>query len=253
MGYPGKKEKIVATIEARMTSSRLPGKVLLPLAGKPALELMIERLKHSKYLDGICVATTTNKEDDVIVELAKKLDVSFFRGSEDDVLGRVLGAAGDMRADLIVELTGDCPFADPELVDRGIEEFFMHDVDYASNTIPLSYPEGFDVQVFPTSVLADVDRLTDAPIDRVHVSFYIYTHPEKYRCHGWVADADSQGAAFRMTLDERDDYRALNMVAEALLPQTLNFSAREVVQYLRAHPEVAAQNAHVRQKEAYEL
>lgn len=251
--YKNQHKHIVATIEARMTSSRLPGKVLLPIAGKPALQMLIERLKRSTYLDGICVATTVNVADDPIATLAEELGVSVFRGSETDVLGRVLGAARSRTADIIVEITGDCPFVDPLLVDRAIEEFFAHDVDYASNTIHSTYANGFDVQVFPTSVLAEVDALTQDPVDRTHVSYYIYMHPEKYTLHNWVAGAESHGPEFRMTLDEDADYRALLKVADALLPVDPNFSAKEVTQYLRTHPEVVALNSNIRQKEAYEL
>ena len=236
-----------------MTSSRLPGKVLLPIAGIPALQMLIERLKRSKYLDEICIATTINKQDDPVVALAQKLDVGHFRGSELDVLGRVLGAAHHMKADIIVEITGDCPFVDPLLVDRAVEEFFTHDVDYASNTITSTYANGFDIQVYPTSVLAEVDTLTQDPIDRTHVSYYIYMHQDKYRCFNWEADAESYGPELRMTLDEDSDYKALITVAEALLPTKPNFSAKDVTQYLRAHPEVIAINANVRQKEANEL
>ena len=251
--YNGNNRRIVATIEARMTSSRLPGKVLLPIAGKPALQMLIERLKRSTHLDGICIATTVNTADDPIVSLAEKLGVAYFRGSETDVLGRVLGAARAQTADIVVEITGDCPFVDPLLVDRAIEEFFAHDVDYASNTINATYANGFDVQVFPTSVLSEVDVLTQDPVDRTHVSYYIYMHPEKYRLHNWVADKESFGPELRMTLDEQTDYEALSRVAKALLPEKPDFSAKDVTQYLRAHPEVVALNVNIRQKEAYEL
>jgi spore coat polysaccharide biosynthesis protein SpsF len=235
-----------------MTSSRLPGKVLLPIAGKPALAMLIERLKRSRYLDAICVATTTNKDDDQIVALATDVHVGYFRGSESDVLGRVLGAAESMHADILVELTGDCPFVDPLLVDRGIDEFFTHDVDYASNTLIATYANGFDVQVFPTKVLREVASLTADPTDRTHVSYYIYTHPQKYRCYNWEADKESYGPELRMTLDEDSDYKALITVAEALLPTNPGFSAKDVTQYLRAHPDVIAMNKNVRQKEVHE-
>lgn len=253
MTYKARKERITATIEARMTSSRLPGKVLLPILGVPALELIVGRLKKSRYLDSICIAMTTNADDDAIEALAQRLKVGVFRGSESDVLGRVLGAACASKADTIVEITGDCPFVDPGLVDRGIEEFFTHDVDYASNTIEPTYPNGFDVQVFPTKVLAEVSEITDDPVDRTHVSYYIYMHPEKYRCLNWVAQPENRAPEFRMTLDEESDYMALTAVAEALAPQKPLFTAEDVVQYLRAHPETVAINANVRQKEAYEL
>ena len=250
--YANRPEKIVATIEARMTSSRLPGKVLLPIGGVPALEFMSRRLKRSSYLDAICVATTTNAQDDVLFALAERLGVAYFRGSEEDVLGRVLAAARAAKADVIVELTGDCPFADPELVDRGIEELFSHDVDYASNTLTPTYPNGFDVQMFPLAILAEVAGLTNDPVDRAHASYYIYMHPEKYRCYNWKSDAASFGPELRVTLDEDADYRALHDIARSM-PDPLTATAGDIVGYLRAHPEVVALNAHVRQKEAHEL
>jgi len=251
--YKNQNKKIVAIIEARMTSTRLPGKVLLPIGGVPALELIIRRLKRSRYLDAICVATTVNPADDALMAAAEKLGATAFRGSESDVLGRVLGAAKSAHADIIVEITGDCPFADPGLVDRSIEEFFAREVDYASNTITATYPNGFDVQVFPTAVLAEVAGLTGDPIDRTHVSYYIYTHPENYRCYNWEADAESFGPELRVTLDEDADYQVLERVAQALKPLGDTFSARDVVQFLREHPDIAAINAEVRQKEAHEL
>ncbi len=254
--YNARSEKIVATIEARMTSSRLPGKVLLPLAGIPALELLITRLKRSKYLDEICVATTTNTSDDALVLLAERLGVKSFRGSESDVLGRVLGAAQSVGGDIIVEITADCPFMDPAIVDRGVEEFFTRGVDYVGNTTDsehLTYPNGLDVQVFPTRVLAEVDALTKDPIDRTHVSYYIFTHKERYNCYNYEAEADIFAPEIRITLDEDDDYRVLCAIADALYPVDPNFTAKDIMNFLRTHPEVVAINSKVRQKEVHEL
>ena len=253
MSYPGKKERIIATVEARMTSSRLPGKVMLPLAGMPALELLVRRLQKSKYLDGICIATTVNAADDEIDALAKRLGVAVFRGSETDVLGRVLAAAKAERAGIIVEITGDCPFVDPGLVDRGIEEFFSRDVDYVSNMQKQTFADGFDVQVFRTQTLADVDRATNDKIDRAHVSYYIYTHPERFRLYNIEASPELQAPGVRLMVDEENDYRALSSLAEVFGPRIVEASAAEITACLRLHPEVVAMNSQVRQKEAYEL
>lgn len=250
--YPGHSEKIVATIEARMASSRLPGKVLLPLADKPALERLIERLKRSKYLDGIVVATTDKPGDDAIEALARQLGVNCFRGSEDDVLGRVLGAAQSVQADLICEITGDCPLLDWRVVDRGVEEFFVEPLDYAANCLSQSYPLGFETQVFPTKVLAEVDQLTQDPIDRTHVSYYIYMHPERYRFKNWTANAEAHAPDMRVTLDEAEDLKLIDLVFRELLPTKPDFSAEDVVTLLKQKPEWLAINEHVRQKQAQE-
>lgn len=235
-----------------MRSTRLPGKVLLPLVGKPALERMIERVKKSKYVDEIVVATTIHPADDLIVSLTKEIGVPFFRGSEEDVLSRVLGAAESVQGDIIVELTGDCPLMDWRLVDRGIEEFFNDNYDYASNTINPTFPNGFDVQVFPTKILAEVAKLTQDPIDRVHVSYYIYTHPKRFKLHNWVADKDDVGPELRVTLDEQADYDLLKVIYEELYFKDNDFSAVDVVALLRKRPDLVELNKYVKQKEVSE-
>ncbi|MFH1077807.1 MAG: glycosyltransferase family protein [Patescibacteria group bacterium] len=245
-------ERIIATIEARMSSSRLPGKVLLPLGGAPALERLIERLKRSAYLDDVVVATTVNSADDAIVQAAERAGAKWFRGSEEDVLGRVLGAAQAHAADLIVEITGDCPLMDHRVVDCGIEEFFGRDVDYAANCLTQSYPLGFEVQVFPTRVLAEVDRKTQDPIDRTHVSYYIYMHPDEYRSYNWTAEPECHAPHIRVTLDEPDDYALIGEVFGRLHGETPDFGASHVVRLLAEHPDLADMNRDVRQKHAEE-
>src|SRR3954464_13192916 len=199
-------ERVVATIEARMTSSRLPGKVLLPALGKPLLELMVERLKRCRHLDAIVIATTEDASSDPLEELASRLGIGCFRGSEDDVLARVLGAAQAYDAELIVETTGDCPLIDPATVDLVISRFHEAGVDYCANNLERTYPRGMDAQAFPTAVLAEVASLTDDPSDREHVSLYIYEHPERYRLRN-VASDRPESAELRLTVDTAEDYK----------------------------------------------
>src|SRR3954452_5685494 len=239
-------ERVVATIEARMTSSRLPGKVLLPALGKPLLELMVERLRRCEHLDAIVIATTRDASSDPLEELAKRLGIGCFRGSEDDVLARVLGAAQAYEADVIVELTGDCPLIDPALVDDVIERYLEGGSDYTANVLEKSYPLGFAVQVFPTKVLAEVAEATDDPADREHVSLYIYEHPERYRLRSVVSD-HPESAALRLTVDTADDYELVKTVFEELpgdfgLPEILDLFARK--------PELKAVNQHIEQRRA---
>lgn len=250
--YQNNGQKIVATVEVRMTSSRLPGKVLLPLAGKPALERLIERLKRSKYIDEIVVATTVNDADQSIVELAQKLGVSCFRGSEDDVLSRVLGAAQSVNGDIICEVTGDCPALDYRLIDQGIEDFFTHDVHYVGNVYPSTYPIGFDVQVFPTKVLEEVNRLTQDPLDHTHVSYYIYMHPDRFKVRMWKSEGEYNWPELRVTLDEKADYEFVNAIFEKLIPENEDFSALDVIHLLKKEPQLLEINKHVRQKDLSE-
>jgi len=247
--YKNNGKKIVATIEARMTSTRLPGKVLLPLAGKPALGQMVKRVKKAKYLDEIVIATTINKTDESIVELARQIGVKFFRGSEEDVLGRVLGAAQSVGADIIVELTGDCPLMDPGLIDRGIEEFFSGNFDCAANVIRRSFPDGFDVQVFPVLLLAQIDKLSNDPLDREHVSYYIYRNEGKYRINHWLSEDEYYWPELRVTLDEKDDYILLNNIFKKLMPVNENFNYMDVINFLRKNPELLEINKNAKAKQ----
>lgn len=247
--YAESNQKIVATIEARMTSSRLPGKVLLPLAGKPALERIVERIRRSHYVDDIVIATTINNEDQPIIDLCQKIRCSYFRGSEEDVLSRVLGAAKSVNGDTIVEITGDCPLIDHRHIDRMIELFYSGEYDYVNMK---KFPIGFGVQVFPTEVLDRINKLTDDSIDRVHVSYYIYTHPETFRLFHWYAEGGMNWPEGRVTLDEKSDYELLNAIVEELYPKNEDFSAEDVVRLLKSRPDLVAINAEVRQKKIQE-
>jgi spore coat polysaccharide biosynthesis protein SpsF len=241
--------RTVCTIEARMTSSRLPGKVLLEAAGKPLLEHMIERLRRARGLEAIVIATTAEASSDPIAELADRLGVGCFRGSEHDVLARVLGAADDHGADVIVETSGDCPLIDPEVVDRVLDRFLDGGVDYCSNTLERTYPRGMDVQVFPTAVLAEVAGLTDDPADREHVSLYIYEHPERYRLRSVVSERP-ETAEVRLTVDMPEDYALIREIFEVLYPRDPAFGLDAILALLDERPELAALNRHVGQKPA---
>lgn len=231
--------KIVASIEARMTSSRLPGKVLMPAAGKPLLQWMIERIRASTLVDDIVVATTINKADDPIVELCERLGVRAYRGSEFDVLERVLNAHQAAGSDVIVELTGDCPLVDPRVIDRIIREYMAGEEDYVSNSHVRSYPDGFDVQVFARSLLEEVARKTVDSQDREHVSLYIYRSGE-YRLKAVVAEAGIRWPELRLTLDNEGDYRVLREIFESPELKDSNIGVEEVVQFIRHHPELLA-------------
>jgi spore coat polysaccharide biosynthesis protein SpsF len=239
-------ERVVATIEARMTSSRLPGKVLLPARDKPLLELMVERLRRCRHLDEIVIATTEDASSDPLEELSKRLGIGCFRGSEDDVLARVLGAAEAYDADLIVELTGDCPLIDPALVDQVIERHREGGADYTANLLEKSYPLGFAVQVFPTRVLAEVASLTDDPADREHVSLYIYEHPERYRLRS-VVSGHPESAELRLTVDTPEDYELVKTVFEEL-PE--GFGLQDILDLFARKPELKDINQHIEQRKA---
>jgi spore coat polysaccharide biosynthesis protein SpsF len=240
--------RIVATIEARMTSSRLPGKVLKTAIAKPMLELMVERLKRVPSLDGIVIATTINDTDDPIVELANRLGVGCYRGSEDDVLLRVLDAARFNNIDIIVQTTGDCPLIDPSLVEDCILDYLQGGADYVSNRLPRSFPIGMDTQVFATSVLAEIDERCKGADDREHVSLAIYTEPTPYRLRHLTAPAHLTNPNLALTLDTAEDFLVIAEIFEALYPDNPNFDLADILEYLHANPKVATHNAHIQRK-----
>ncbi|MEA3458493.1 MAG: glycosyltransferase family protein [Candidatus Thermoplasmatota archaeon] len=241
--------KIVGIIEARMGSSRLPGKVLLPLGDKPVLERLIERVSRSRYLNTIIVATTEKDADQPIVGLCERIGVSCFRGSEDDVLDRVLKAAKSVDADIICELMGDSPLLDPILIDNTITAHLAGGYDYTSNFFPENtFPMGFAVQVFPVSVLEKAAKLTQNPIDRVHVSCFIYHNPKLFTLQGVCANLHTYAPDLRLSLDTGSDYEIICKVFNALYKENTCFLAQDVVAYLRTHPELCFINKDVRQK-----
>jgi spore coat polysaccharide biosynthesis protein SpsF len=220
-----------------MTSSRMPGKVLKPILGRPMLALLVERLQRARTLDGICIATTDRVTDAPIEALARELGVGCWRGSEHDVLARVLDAAHSARADVIVEITADCPLIDPEIVDQLVETYLANDYDYVANILKRTYPDGLDTQVFSTRTLEQVAALTDDPSDREHVSVYIYTHPERFKLHNIESSLPERYWDIRLTVDKPEDFERIRNIYEALFPSKPAFALRDVIALLDVRPE----------------
>jgi spore coat polysaccharide biosynthesis protein SpsF len=238
----------VATIEARMTSSRLPGKVLLEANGKPLLGHLVQRLKAVPSIDEICLATTTNFTDDVLVDFASKEKISVYRGSETDVLSRVVGAAESVGANVIVEITGDCPILDPEIVEQAIRIYHCNNHDYVSNVKVLSWPVGMDVQIFSLSTLKRSQSMTSDPLDQEHVASHIRRHPELFSHLNIVAPASMHWPELGLTLDERDDYLLIKTIIEYFGDDNPLFSCQDILDTLRSHPDWIAINDHVVRK-----
>jgi len=240
--------KIVATIEARMTSSRLPGKPLLTAAGAPMLEHLVRRLKAVPSIDAIVLATTVNAADAPLVELASRLGISVFRGDEDDVMQRVIDAAASAGADVVVEITGDCPIIDPEVVEQTIRMFKAHHADYVSNAHVRSYPDGMDTQVFTLDTLKRSAQMTDDPLDHEHVTLHIRNHPEVFTHVHLVAPPEIYWPELGLTLDERSDYELLKKIIEHFDAHNPLFSCLDAVRFLRQFPEFAEINKDVARK-----
>ena len=239
--------KIVATIEARMTSSRLPGKVLMKVLDKPILHYLVSRLKQVKLLDDIVLATTINSQDDILVAFAHKENIKCYRGSEDDVMSRVVDAAISVDADLIVEITGDCPIIDPDIIEQAIQTYINNKVDYVSNSNVQSYPVGMDVQVFSLNILKKSLNMTDDILDREHVTLHIRNHPELFSHLNLIAPKKLWWPELGLTLDEKLDFELLKEIIEHF-SDNIFFSCYEAIELLRARPDLLSINQTVKRK-----
>jgi len=236
--------RCVIVVQARMGSTRLPGKVLADLAGKPMLTQQLIRLKQCTAVDDIVVATTVEYHDDRVVEVARKGGVSWFRGSEDDVLSRYVGAAHAARAEVIVRVTADCPLIDPAVTDRVICELLDHSecCDYACNVLPRTYPRGLDTEVLFLDTLDRANRLAVARSDREHVTPIIYAGMPNLFLRRSVAAANND-ADLRWTVDTPEDLRLVRVLYDALGLAEQVLPYEEVVRYVRAQRGLTEINA----------
>jgi spore coat polysaccharide biosynthesis protein SpsF len=237
--------RTVAIIQARMGSTRLPGKVLAELGGTTMLAQVVRRLRDAARVDDVVIATSLGSDDDDVAAAAIRLGTGLHRGSADDVLARYLGAAREFRADVVLRITSDCPLLDPGVVDRVIEAL-GDDVDYASNTHDRSFPRGLDSEALHRDTLERIARLGTSPAAREHVTAFVMEQPALFRIAQVAAACDDSD--LRWTVDTADDlamvrglYKALDLAA-AVRPY------RDVVAAVRARPELTEVNAHIRQK-----
>jgi spore coat polysaccharide biosynthesis protein SpsF len=236
--------RTVAVVQARTTSTRLPGKVLMDLAGRPVLARVLERVAAAPGIDEVVVATTVNDTDDPVVALTRRLGHRWFRGSEHDVLGRYVGAAREADADAVVRVTADCPLLDPAVVGLVVAELVRHrpSCDYAGNAVVRSYPRGLDAEALFRDVLERVDRFAVRPEEREHVTMAVYaSYPELFRRRDVVAAQDDSD--LRWTVDHPVDLEVVRAAYEALGLGDALLPYLEVVAWFRDHPEVAGRNA----------
>ncbi len=234
----------VIIVQARMTSTRLPGKVLMDLVGHPMLAQQLRRLKRCIAAEEIILATTTNATDDPVVELARQEEVGWFRGSEHDVLSRYVGAAREQRADVVVRVTADCPLIDPEVLDRVVNELTNHRsvCDYASNVEERTFPRGLDVEAFFFDTLLRADRMSCSALTREHVTVAIRAeHPELFARRS-VTDSRI-GSDLRWTVDTPADLQLIRTLYKDLGLEARLLNYGEILAYVRAHPELTQINA----------
>lgn len=240
--------KVVAIIQARMGSTRLPGKILKKVMDKTLLEYQLERVQQSTLIDEIIVATTEKEHDQAIVKLCVHLGQKVYRGSENDVLSRYYEAAVQSKADVVVRLTSDCPLIDPKVIDGVIKLYLERraDIDYASNTLERTYPRGMDTEVFSYEALQKAHEQASLERDREHVTAFIYTNPSEFQLANLTCE-QSLGS-HRWTVDTEEDFELIKRILEYLYPNNPQFTMRDVLDLLKMNPTWVDINAHIEQK-----
>ncbi len=242
--------KTVLIIQARMQSSRLPGKVLLPLGGRPMLEWVITRAEHSKVIDSCMVATTSDAADDPIEQWCHAMDVSVYRGSQFDVLDRYYQAAKSAGADVIIRVTADCPLIDPELIDQLFAFYQKEQADFAANRLPppwhRTYPIGLDAEIVSMDMLTQAWEKAEEKFEREHVMPWFYDTPG--RCKVAILDNPEDYGMHRWTVDTPEDYAMMQALFDKLESPKIA-SWLDVLQVIRENPELEMINASSHAKE----
>jgi len=239
--------RILALVQARTSSTRLPGKVLMPILGRPMLALHLERLKRCTTFTNLVVATSNDPSDDALAELCTSEGVDCFRGSLADVLDRFVHAARPFSPDIVVRLTGDCPLADPKLIDDIVFRFVKSDFDYLSNCAPATFPDGLDVEVMRFRDLEIAAREAVLPSHREHVTPFIRKQPERFEVSNYFSEIDR--SFMRWTVDEPEDFEFVKRVYERLYPAIPAFTTDDVFALLALEPELASINSRFERNE----
>jgi len=241
--------RFLGIIQARVGSTRLPRKVLKKVEGKTILEHVINRVKAAKNLDDIIVATTIKKEDLEIVKLCAQQGISVFCGSEDDVLDRYYQAARLFKAESIVRITSDCSLIDPKIIDNVIDLYLKENADYATNTMPETFPDGEDVEVFSFNALRIAWKNAKLASEREHVTPYIRNNPDIFKIVNLKCKPSL--ATKRWTLDEPEDFEFIKIIYKNLYPRNPLFGMKEILDFLKEHPEVERVNKGIIRNEGY--
>lgn len=233
---------ILAIVQARVSSSRLPGKVLRPFMGRAMILCELERLARSARIDQIVLATSEDERDDPLAETVRDAGFAVFRGSLGDVLGRYEACAKAFGAAHVVRITGDCPLIDPAIVDAVIDRHLSEGNDYTSNTLgEATYPDGLDTEVMRYAALERAYREAQLPSEREHVTQYLIKHPELFKQGGLRYAGESLGH-LRWTVDEPEDFRFVESVYERLYPERKDFAMRDILGLLEKQPDLTHLN-----------
>ena len=226
----------VAILQARMSSSRLPGKVMMPINGEPMIYRQIERIRQASTIDEVIVATSTDPSDDSLVEFLLDKGIEVFRGSLNDVLSRFSEIQKVIKSTAIIRLTGDCPLVMPELIDRMMAKFYDTNVDYLSNTLEPTYPDGLDVEIIRPSVFGKLAALDLNDAEREHVTLGIYSRPEIFVLENFRCDEDLSQR--RWTIDYLEDLVFVRRVFNQFMGRESTFTFEDIMLFLANEPDL---------------
>ena len=242
------RKKITVIVQARTGSKRLPKKILKKILNKPMIWYVLKRIKKIKRIEQIVIATTIEREDDVIIKIVKENKISLFRGESSDVLDRFYNCAKKFDADPIIRITSDCPLIDPFLVDEILEFYLNHNFDYVSNTIEPTYPDGLDVEIFSFKTLENAAMNAKMKSEREHVSSHIKNHPKKFSLHNFRNEEDF--SIHRWTVDEKEDLVFVRKIYNKMKPKII-FRYQDVLQILSDFPDLLKINKNFKRNEGY--
>ncbi len=225
---------VTAVIQARMSSTRLPGKVLLELSGAPMLQRQLERVQRAHSITNIVVATSTDTSDDPIADLCAELGVDCYRGDLSDVLGRFIGVLEEFPSDLVVRITADCPLISPITIDSIVQAFIGSDCDYLSNTLEPTFPDGVDIEVMTSQALIEIGAISSDPMEREHVTLGIYRRPDHFSVDNFFGDRDI--SHHRWTVDSPEDFDFITWVYASLFKENHQFDTDDVLALLEEYP-----------------
>ena len=252
---------IVAIVQARMGSTRLPGKVLKPIMGKPMLWYLVQRIKQTEHVDKVVIATSEEKNNDVIRDFCKQYSIDCFSGSEEDVLDRFYRAAKQFDADVVIRITGDCPLLDPGLIGGMLDEFISgNKYDYYSVACGAGvstkefnghrYPDGLDAEIFKFSILEEAWNEAKEKLEREHVTPFIWRKKERFRLG--TKKSQNDYSLMRWTVDNQEDFEVVEEIYKELYPKKPNFGLEDILEFFNSHSELQDKNKHFIGDEGYD-
>lgn len=243
------RKKVACIIQARMGSSRLPGKVLKNLCGKPMIEHIYLRAKNAEMIDEVVIATTSSKEDDILCDFLEQKNIKYYRGSEEDVLGRYVAVAKRIKADVIVRITGDCPLIDNNLINNIVKMFLELDYDYMSPKSEYGLIRGLDTEIFTMDALEKANALAKDKNSREHVTLYMYRNPDKFKIGLFPIPEHLKSFEIRLCVDEEQDFNFIAEIYKDLYKRNDVINIRDVLNLLKDKPDLLKININVKQKQ----